>query len=140
MTDAKRRILWHGTLLVLLGLATGGVLSSFATPQLGLSAHLGGIMNGTLMIALGAAWSEIHGSARATRLLFWSLVFSGYLNWLGLVLAAAFGTALSTPLLGDGTPAALWQEALVAFCLVSGAIVTLFAVVLVVLGLRRQRA
>ena len=137
MTDAKRRVLWHGTLLVLLGLATGGFVQSFATPRLALAAHVGGIMNGTLIMAVGAAWSELALSPSLARGLFWSLVYSGYANWLGLVLAASFGTTSTTPLLGDGTPALPWQEQVVAFCLVSGAVVTLGAVGLVLFGLRR---
>src|SRR5262245_44114522 len=138
MDDLKRRVFWHGTMLVLLSLATGGFLQSFATPRLGLAAHVGGIMNGTLIVAVGAAWSELALSFSLARGLFWSLVYSGYVNWLGLVLAAAFGTTSTTPLLGDGSPAAPWQEQVVAFCLVSGAVVTLGAVGLVLFGLRRR--
>lgn len=138
MPDAKRRVLWHGTLMVLLGLATGGILPSFANPRLALAAHVGGIMNGSLVMVVGAAWNELAPSARLGRGLFWSLVYSGYANWLGLVLAAVFGTTLTTPLLGDGRPAPPWQESLVAFCLVSGAIVTLAAFALVLTGLRRR--
>jgi hypothetical protein len=69
---------------------------------------------------------------------FWSLVGSGYANWLGLLLAASFGSTRTTPLLGDGTPALPWQETLVALFLVGGAVVTLVGVVLVLLGLRRR--
>jgi hydroxylaminobenzene mutase len=138
MSDARRRVLWHGTLQVLLGLATGGVLQSFASPRLGLAAHVGGMMNGTLVMVVGVAWSELAPWARASHVLFWSLVGSGYANWLGLALAAAFGTTRTTPLLGDGIPAAAWQEAVVAILLAGGALVTLaaFAVVLMAFGRR----
>lgn len=138
MTDAKRRVLWHGTAMVLLGLVSGAFLGSFANPRLALAAHVGGIMNGTLVMIIGAAWNELLLAPRSTRVLFWSLVYSGYVNWLGLVLAASFGTTRTTPLLGDGTPAAPWQEHLVAWCLVSGAVTTLAAMGLVLAGLRRR--
>jgi hydroxylaminobenzene mutase len=138
MTDAKRRLLWHGTAMVLLGLATGGFLQSFANPRLALAGHVGGMMNGMLVMIVGAAWGEIALSVALCRALFWSLVYSGYVNWLGLVLAAAFGTTLTTPLLGDGQPALPWQETAVAFCLVSGAVVTLAGMGLVLAGLRRR--
>jgi hydroxylaminobenzene mutase len=138
MTDGKRRLLWHGTLLALLGLATGGVLQSFANPRLGLAAHTGGVMNGTILLAIGAAWAELRLRPASARAAFWALVVSGYANWFGLVLAAGFGTTLTTPLLGDGTPALPWQENLVALFLVGGAIVTLTGVVLVLLGFRRR--
>jgi hydroxylaminobenzene mutase len=139
MTDGKRRVLWHGTMLVLVGLATGGLLQSFANPRLALAAHVGGLMNGTLVMVVGTAWDALTLSPGISRGLFWSLVYSGYVNWLGLVLAATFGTTLTTPLLGDGIPGARWQESLVAFCLVSGAVVTLAAFALVLFSLRRRR-
>ena len=138
MNEGRRRTLWHGTLLVLIGLATGGFLQRFANPRLGLSAHVGGVMNGTLIMVAGAAWNELTLSPMVARALFWCLVGSGYLNWLGLVLAAAYGTTRTTPLLGDGVPAAVWQEALVGFCLVSGAIGTLIAFGVVLYGLGRR--
>ena len=138
MTDGKRRVLWHGTMLVLLGLATGGFIQSFDNPRLALAAHVGGIMNGMLIMVVGAMRSDLSLSAILARSLFRSLVCSGYLNWLGLVLAAAFGTTSTTPLLGDGTAAKPWQEHLVAFCLVSGALLTLAAIAIVLLGLRRS--
>jgi (hydroxyamino)benzene mutase len=138
MTDGKRRALWHGTMLVLLGLATGGFLPSFDNPRLALAAHVGGIMNGMLIMLIGAVWNDLALSETLARGLFWSLVYSGYVNWLGLVLAAAFGTTSTTPLLGDGTAAEPWQEGLVAFCLVSGAVLTLGAVTIVLFGLHRR--
>ena len=137
MNEAPRRVLWHGTLLVLIGLATGGFLQRFASPRLALSAHVGGVMNGTLIMVVGLAWSELALSAGIARVLFWCLVGSGYLNWVGLVVAAALGTTRTTPLLGDGVPAAAWEEALVGLCLVAGAIGTLGAVGIVLFGLRR---
>ena len=131
-------MLWHGAVLVLLGLATGSFLQSFDNPRLALAAHVGGIMNGMLIMVIGAVWSDLVLSATLVRALFWSLVYSGYVNWLGLVSAAAFGTTSTTPLLGDGTPAEPWQEGLVAFCLVPGAVLTLAAVAIVSFGLRRR--
>jgi hydroxylaminobenzene mutase len=130
--------LWHGTLLVLIGLATGGFLQRFANPRLGLSAHVGAVMNGTLIMVVGAAWTEIALSPAAARAVFWCLVGSGYLNWLGLVLAAAYGTTRTTPLLGDGVPAAAWQEGAVALCLVTGAIGTLIAFAFLLYGLGQR--
>jgi hydroxylaminobenzene mutase len=124
--------------MVLIGLGTGGFLGSFASPRLGLAAHVGGIMNGTLVMVVGAFWAELAISGRLAPVLFWSLLYSGYLNWLGLVLAAAFGTARTTSLLGDGQPGTPWQEGVVAFCLVSGAIVTLAAFTMILIGLRRR--
>src|SRR5438552_3971228 len=38
--DSKRRLMWHGMLLFLLGLLTGLVEQHFSNPRMGLAAHL----------------------------------------------------------------------------------------------------
>jgi hypothetical protein len=64
MEEAKRRLLWHGMLLFLLGLLTGFVEQKFNNPRMGLAAHLEGVMNGIFLVALGAAWTEVRLSSR----------------------------------------------------------------------------
>ena len=139
MTDAKRRLFWHGTLLVLIALLTGAFIQSYTNPRLGLSAHVGGVMNGTLVIVIGAVWDHLVLSPRTAAALFWSFVYSGYANWAGLFLAAVFGTSRTTPMLGAGHVGAAWQEAVVAFFLVTGAVVILLGCVLALAGLRARR-
>ncbi len=48
---------WHVALL--LGLITGLLEQRFTNVRMGLSAHLEGVMNGILLLALGAAWNEV---------------------------------------------------------------------------------
>ena len=136
MTDPKRRLLWHGLLVVFLSLAAGGFMQSYANPRLGLSAHVGGIMTGTLVLAVGAAWDELRLGSRAETALLWLGIYSVYVNPLGLQLAAAFGTSGTTPMLGAGHAGAPWQEALVGFCLVSGAVAILAFCVVALAGFR----
>ena len=57
MKTQKRRLMWHGMLLFLLGLITGLLEQRFTNVRMGLSAHLEGVMNGILLLALGAAQS-----------------------------------------------------------------------------------
>ena len=59
MNTQKRRLMWHGMLLFLLGLITGLLEQRFTNVRMGLSAHLEGVMNGILLLALGAAWNEV---------------------------------------------------------------------------------
>jgi hydroxylaminobenzene mutase len=59
METQKRRLMWHGMLLFLLGLITGLLEQRFTNVRMGLSAHLEGVMNGTVLLALGAAWNEV---------------------------------------------------------------------------------
>ena len=51
MEDSKRRLIWHGMFLSLLGLLTGFVELNFANVRMGLAAHLEGVMNGTFLVA-----------------------------------------------------------------------------------------
>jgi hydroxylaminobenzene mutase len=138
MQDAQRRLIWHGVFLVLVALLGGALLPSFRNPRLGLSAHVGGVMNGTLVALIGTMWGHLSLSPRRAAACFWSTVYSGYANWAGLLLAAVFGTSSTTPMLGaghSGTPA---QEALVGFLLVSGGAFVLLACLLVLAGLSRK--
>jgi len=136
----KRRLIWHGLVVVLLGLLTGAAVPAYANPRMGLSAHVGGVMVGTLVALVGAVWEDIHLSPGGQSALFWTGVYSAYVNWAGVFLAAVFGTGTGTPIAGAGLAAAPWQEALVAFCLFSGGGVVLVMCVIALLGLRPARA
>src|SRR5579864_6146416 len=59
MEDSKRKLIWHGMFLFLLGLLTGFVETKFTNQRMALAAHLEGIMNGTFLVALGAVWMEV---------------------------------------------------------------------------------
>ena len=50
MEDSKRRLIWHGMFLFLLGLLTGFAEQKFINPRMGLAAHLEGVMNGTFLV------------------------------------------------------------------------------------------
>jgi len=53
MKKQKRRLMWHGMVLFLLRLVTGLFEQRFTNLPMGLSAHLEGVMNGILLLALG---------------------------------------------------------------------------------------
>ncbi len=48
MDDSRRRLLWHGMFLFLLGLFTGFVETKFSNPRMGLAAHLEGALGWAL--------------------------------------------------------------------------------------------
>jgi len=80
--------------LFLLGLLTGFVETKFTNHRMGLAAHLEGVMNGTFLLALGAAWSEVRLSGVLKAVAYWSALYGTYANWLVTTLAAVFGTGL----------------------------------------------
>ena len=99
---SKRRLIWHGVFLFLLGLLTGLVGEHFTNARLGLAAHLEGVMNGILLIALGGIWQEVRLSATSTKATFWLLLYGAYSNWLVTTMAAILGTSSMTPIAAAG--------------------------------------
>ena len=65
--ERARRLFFHGMLLVVAGLLMGTACRPFANPRIGLSAHTGTLMNGILVIALGALWPRLDARRRASR-------------------------------------------------------------------------
>jgi (hydroxyamino)benzene mutase len=116
--DFKRRMVWHGVCLFLLGLVGGMFVYSMTNPRMGLTAHVGTVTNGTFLIAIGAAWSALVLSPRVEQWTFWLLVVGSYGGSAGLYLAAVLGTRDSTPLHGAAQSASAWKEGLVTVTLV----------------------
>jgi hydroxylaminobenzene mutase len=140
MDDSKRRLIWHGMFLFLLGLITGFVEEQFANPRMGLAAHLEGVMNGSFLIALGAAWTEVRLPPRSKVAAYWAVLYGTYANWAVTTLAAVFGTAALSPITAAGHRALPWKEGVVTFGFISVGLVIVASSVLVLWGLRRSTA
>jgi (hydroxyamino)benzene mutase len=136
MESQKRRLMWYGMLLFLIGLATGFVEQRFTNVRMGLAAHLEGILNGILLIALGAIWTEVKLSPVAKAAAFWTVLYGTYVNWLVTTLAAIFGTAALSPITSAGHSGRPWQETLVTAGFMSVGIVIVVSSLLVLWGLR----
>jgi (hydroxyamino)benzene mutase len=137
MDDSKRRLIWHGMFLFLLGLLTGFVEQKFVNVRMGLAAHLEGVMNGIFLIALGAVWGEVRLSARLKPATFWIALYGAYMNWVATALAATFGAAALSPITAAGHSALPWQEGLITVLFLTVGTATITASVLVLCGLRR---
>jgi (hydroxyamino)benzene mutase len=137
MNDRKRRLIWHGMFLFLLGLLTGFVEQKFVNVRMGLAAHLEGVMNGIFLIALGAVWGEVRLSARLKPATFWIALYGAYMNWVATALAAAFGAAALSPITAAGHSGLPWQEGLITVLFLTVGTATITASVLVLCGLRR---
>jgi hydroxylaminobenzene mutase len=137
MDDARRRLFFYGMLLFLLGLLTGLVEQKFLNVRMGLAAHLEGVMNGILLVALGAAWPEVRLGPAAKGAAYWLALCGTYGNWMVTTLAAMLGTAAMSPITAAGHAAQPWQEALVTLGFVGVGLTIIAATVLVLWGLRR---
>ena len=138
MEETKRRLLWYGMLLFLFGLLTGFVEQQFANPRMGLAAHLEGVMNGTFLLALGAAWTEVRLSARLKLAAYWTALYGAYVNWGAVILAAILGTAALSPVTSAGHSALPWQETLITIALLTVGVSIVASSLLVLWGLRRK--
>jgi hydroxylaminobenzene mutase len=139
MEQANRRLKWHGIVLFLLGLFTGFAEVHFANVRMGLAAHLEGVMNGTFLLALGAAWPGIRLSSRMQAVAFWTVLFGTYANWAFTMLAAVFGTAALSPITGAGHSGTPWQERFITIGFMSVGIAIVAACVMILVGFRRIR-
>ena len=137
MEALKRPLLWHGMFLFLLGLFTGFVEQRFANPRMGLAAHLEGVMNGTFLVALGAVWTDVRLSPPLKVAAYWSALYGTYANWAITALAAIFGTAAMSPIVGAGHTGQPWQESLVTFGFITVGLAMVACSILVLCGLRR---
>jgi hydroxylaminobenzene mutase len=137
MVHTRRRLLWHGMFLFFLGLCTGLIEQQFSNPRMALAAHLEGVMNGILLLAIGAFWMEIHLAPRSKAIAYWTLLYGTYANWAVTALAAVLGTAAMSPFTGAGHTTELWQESLVTAGFASVGVAIIVAALLILWGLRQ---
>jgi hydroxylaminobenzene mutase len=140
MEMQQRRLVWHGMLLFLLGLITGLLEQRFTNVRMGLSAHLEGVMNGIVLLALGAAWNEVRLPYPVKVTAYYAALYGTYVNWLVTSMAAAFGTAAGSPITSAGYSGQPWQESFVAVGFLTVAIAIIAASILVLWGLRGTAA
>lgn len=138
METANRRLIWHGMLLFLLGLFTGFAEPHFTNVRMGLAAHLEGVMNGILLLALGAIWPHVRLGPTARAAAFWTALYGTYANWFFTTLAAVFGTGALSPITAPGFKAQPWQESLVTAGLMSVGIVIVVSTLIFLWGLRAK--
>ena len=140
MDERARRLCWHGMFLFLIGLATGLAVPQLTNSRMGLAAHLEGVMNGTFLLALGAAWGHVRLSPRAAQVAFAGALYGAWANWATTLTAAALGTAALTPLASGAHRGLPWQEALVTAGFVSVALAMLLSAALFLRGLGSRAA
>jgi (hydroxyamino)benzene mutase len=137
---AEPLLIRAGFVLFTLALLTGLAVPAFLNQKMAVAAHLTGVVNALLLIALGLAWSLLVMGPLQTRLTRAAFLYGTYANWGTSCLAAAWGTSRLTPLSGAGYSAALWKEAVVEVLQVSLALAILAGAVSVVYALRSHPA
>ncbi len=137
MTDTtSRRLKQLGMLLFLLGLLTGFAIMVFKNPRMGLAAHLEGVMNGTFLVVAGLIWNDLSLGKFLKKAAYWTLVFGTFANWFFTTLGGIWGTSRMTPIAGAGHAGNSMQEALVSAGLAAVGLTMVFALAVIVYGLR----
>jgi (hydroxyamino)benzene mutase len=134
--ERRRRLLFHGMALFLIGLLTGLAEQHFANVRMALAAHLEGLLNGIFLLAVGAIWNEVRLPSLPGKIAYWALLSGAYGNWAVTTIAAILGTAAMTPITAAGHSAAPGQEILVATGFVLIGFAMLLASSLLLWGLR----
>ncbi len=134
-----RPLLIGGVLLFLFGLVNGALIPSFTNPRMGLSAHLAGVQNGMVLILFGLLWPYVTVSTSVLLAAYWLSLYSMYAIWVGLALAAIWGTSRATPIAGAGYSSSPLQESCVQLLLSTGSVAIIIATVCVLLGLINKR-
>jgi hydroxylaminobenzene mutase len=137
---AERLLIRAGFVLFTLALLTGFAIPAFTNQKMAVAAHLTGVVNALLLIALGLVWGFLTVGPVGARLTRAAFLYAAYANWGTSCLAAAWGTSRLTPLSGAGYGAAPWQEAVVQVLQVSLALAILAGALSVVYALRSEPA
>ncbi len=129
-------MLQAGVTLFLFSVLEGIVLESPPFPRLGLSVHTLSGFEGVVLIAPGLLWPRLNLSATASRIAFWTLLYSVCATLVAYTLAAIWGAGNSTIPLAAGTAYGTdLQEAVIKVVVYTGGPTFLIAIVLIIWGL-----
>lgn len=131
-----RSLLRNGFFLFLLALLTGIVIPFLKTARLGLSAHMIAVLGALFLIAVGLVWHRLSLGETTKRFLYWLWHISAFGNWLGTLIAAAFGGSSLMPIASSGVTSTPIQETIVMIVILTTSLVSLVVVSITVWGLR----
>lgn len=130
--------IFSGFVLMFFGLVTGLVIPLFENVRLGLSAHVGGIQCGMMLIATCyvVSYLRLDDVSRSLR----TLTYGLWGTYFALLAAAIFGTSTLTPIAGTETGGSVMAEVFVSFLFSLSGVATLIALGLLLFEMRRYRA
>jgi hydroxylaminobenzene mutase len=125
-----------GLMLFVIGLLTGFAIPALKNPRMGLTSHLEGVLNGMFLTLLGLLWPHVHLTHGWGVTAVVLIVYSAYANWLGTLLAAAWGAGRKlAPLAAGDHEASNAKEGIFGFLLISLSVAIVVGVVIVIVGL-----
>lgn len=115
----------------------GFVIPLLPSPALGLSVHRLSALQGVMLLALGLFWPRLRLGATASRLAYWTYVYSSLATLVPYVMAAVGGAGNTTiPLTAGSARGNDRQEAVIKVVLYSAASPFFVSMAIVLWGLR----
>jgi hydroxylaminobenzene mutase len=131
------RLIQAGMLLFLLALLVGLAVPAFAVPRLGLSTHLLGIMQGTVLMVVGVFWPRLRLTRATARVAFVLAIYGCVAAWTANLLAAIWGAGHSmVPIAAGAAHGSPIQEGFISIALRSAAVSLIATALLILWGLR----
>jgi len=125
-----------GLVLFVIGLLTGFAIPALKNPRMGLTSHLEGVLNGMFLVLLGLLWPHVHLPHAWGVTAVVLIVYSAFANWLGTLLAAAWGAGRKlAPIAAGDHEASKVNETVFGFLVVSLSVAVVIGVVIVIVGL-----
>lgn len=138
MKDYSHKLIYYGVTLFLLGLIVGLIVPMLANPRLGVSSHIEGVLNGMFLIMLGLIWNKIRLSDKWLTITFWLAIYGTFMNWLGILIAAAFDGGKMLGVMAEGREGSPIIEGIVNFSLASLSLAMILVCVILLIGLRKK--
>lgn len=136
MKDYSHKLIYYGVTLFLLGLIVGLIVPILANPRLAVSSHIEGVLNGMFLIMLGLIWNKIRLSDKWLTITFWLAIYGTFMNWLGILIAAAFDGGKMLGVMAEGREGSPIIEGIVNFSLASLSLAMISVCIILLIGLR----
>jgi hydroxylaminobenzene mutase len=131
------RMLQIGIALFVFSGLEGFAIHSLPVPSLGRSVHTLSAEQGIITIVLGLLWPRLNLRTTASRIAFWTFLYSSFATLIPFVLAAIWGAGNSTIPLAAGTAhGSAMQETVIKVILYSAALPFFVSMGLILWGLR----
>jgi hydroxylaminobenzene mutase len=115
----------------------GFAIPALPAPALGSSVHRLSALQGVMMLTLGLFWPRLRLGASASRIAYWTYIYSSLATLVPYVMAAAWGAGNTTIPLAAGTARGnARQEAFIKIILYSAAPPFFISMALILWGLR----
>ena len=121
---------------MLLGVLLGANTGVFSTPLFGLSAHLIALLEGFFLLLIGLLWAKLKLPRMASRIAFWTTLYSCLGGSLASVLAGIWGAGRAMPIAAQNATSAPEHEMFIQASFYTVAATTITALALILWGLR----